>query len=79
MTVLADAIVESKGGITEVAYVKDEGEEVTMKDVIRQADKENAERLAAIRKARQEKQERYEKMQAQREAYRKAREEGKKS
>ena len=77
MTVLADAIVESKGGITEVAYIKDEGEDVTMKDAIRQADKENAERLAAIRKARQEKQERYEKMQAQREAYRKAREEGK--
>jgi len=75
VTILADAIVESKGGITEVAYVKDEGEEVTMKDVIRQADKENAERLAAIRKARQEKQERYEKMQAQREAARKAREE----
>ena len=77
VTILADAIVESKGGVTEVAYVKDEGEEVTMKDVIRQADKENAERLAAIRKARQEKQERYEKMQAQREAARKAREEAK--
>lgn len=77
ITVLADAIVESKGGITEVAYTKDEGEEVTMKDAIRQADKENAERLAAIRKARQEKQERYEKLQAQREAFRKAREEGK--
>ena len=75
--VLADAIVESKGGITEIAYTKDEGEEVTMRDAIRQADKENAERLAAIRKARQEKQERYEKMQAQREAMRKAREEGK--
>ena len=77
MTVLADAIVESKGGITEVAYTKDEGEEVTMKDAIRQADKENAERLAAIRKARQERQERYEKLQAQKEAARKAREEGK--
>ena len=64
MTTLADAVVESKGGITEVAYTKDEGEEATMKDAIRQADKENAERLAAIRKARQEKQERYEKMQA---------------
>ena len=64
ITVLADAIVESKGGITEIAYTKDDGEEVTMKDAIRQADKENAERLAAIRKARQEKQERYEKMQA---------------
>ncbi len=77
MTVLADAIVESKGGITEIAYTKDEGEEVTMKDAIRQADKENAERLAAIRKARQERQERFEKLQAQREAARKAREEGK--
>ncbi len=77
VTILADAIVESKGGITEVAYVKDEGDEVTMKDVIRQADKENAERIAAIRKARQEKQERLEKLQAQREAQRKAREEGK--
>lgn len=77
VTVLADAIVESKGGVTEIAYTKDEGEEVTMKDAIRQADKENADRLAAIRKARQEKQERYEKLQAQREAFRKAREEGK--
>ncbi|MCR5332879.1 MAG: 30S ribosomal protein S2 [Bacilli bacterium] len=77
MTVLADAIVESKGGITEVAYTKDEGEEVTMKDAIIQADKENRERIAAIRKARQERQERFEKMQAQREAARKAREEGK--
>ena len=64
ITTLADAVVESKGGITEVAYTKDEGEEATMKDAIRQADKENAERLAAIRKARQEKQERYERMQA---------------
>jgi len=77
ITVLADAIVESKGGITEIAYTKDDGEEVTMKDAIRQADKENAERLAAIRKARQEKQERYEKLQAQREALRKQREEKK--
>ena len=64
ITTLADAVVESKGGITEVAYTKDEGEEATMKDAIRQADKENAERLAAIRKARQEKQERFERMQA---------------
>ena len=77
ITVLADAVVEAKGGVTEIAYTKDEGEEVTMKDAIVQADKENRERLAAIRKARQERQERYEKMQAQREAARKAREEGK--
>lgn len=75
ITVLADAVVESKGGITEVAYVKDELEEATMKDAVRLADKENAERIAAIRKARAEKQERFEKMQAlrkQREAERHA-------
>jgi len=77
ITVLADAIVESKGGITEIAYTKDEGEEVTMKDAIRQADKENAERLAAIRKARQEKQERYEKFQAMKKAREEARAQGK--
>jgi len=72
---MADAVVESKGGITEVAYVKDELEEATMKDAVRLADKENAERIAAIRKARAEKQERFEKMQAlrkQREESRKA-------
>ena len=67
---LADAIVESKGGITAIAYTKDEGEEATMKDAVRQADKENAERIAAIRKARQEKQERMEKYQAMKKAQR---------
>ena len=72
---MADAVVESKGGITEVAYIKDELEEATMKDAVRLADKENAERLAAIRKARAEKQERFEKMQA----LRKQREESRKS
>lgn len=70
LTVLADAIVESKGGQTIVAHIKDDGEEVTMRDAIRQADKENAEKLAAIRQARREKQEKFEKMQAQREAMR---------
>ena len=73
--VLADAVVESKGGITEVAYVKDELEEATMKDAVRLADKENAERIAAIRKARAEKQERFEKLQA----LRKQREEARKN
>lgn len=70
VTILADAIVESKGGVTVVAYTKDDAEEVTMKDAVRQADKENAERIAAIRKARQEKQERLEKLQAMRRAQR---------
>ena len=64
VTVLADAVVEAKGGITEVAYTKDELEEATMKDAVKLADKENAERIAAIKKARAEKQERFEKMQA---------------
>ena len=78
--IMADAVVESKGGITEIAYTKDELEEATMKDAVRLADKENAERIAAIRKARQEKQERFEKMQAlrkQREESRKAPQEAK--
>ena len=70
ISVLADAIVEAKGGIPLVAYTKDEGEEVTMKDAIRQADKENQERLAAIRAARKERQERYERYQAMRAAKR---------
>ena len=72
---MADAVVEAKGGITEVAYIKDELEEATMKDAVRLADKENAERIAAIRKARAERQEKFEKMQAlrkQREESRKA-------
>ena len=66
--VMADAVVESKGGIPVVAYVKDEGESVTMKDVIRQTDKENAEKLARIRAERQARQEAYEKEQAARQA-----------
>lgn len=46
---LSDAVVEAKGGLPLIAYTKDEGEEVTMKDAIRQADRENALRLAARR------------------------------
>lgn len=72
LAVIADAIVESKGGLPVVAYVKDEGESVTMKDVIRQTEKENAEKLARIRAERQARQEAYEKEQAEREAARKA-------
>lgn len=75
LAVLADAIVESKGGTPVVAYTKDEGEEVTMKDAIRQADKENAEKLARIRAERKARQERFEKEQAERAAARKARRE----
>ena len=58
LSVLNDAVVEAKGGIAEVAYTKDEGEELTMKDAIRQADRENALRLAARREMQREKMER---------------------
>ena len=70
LAVIADAIVESKGGLPVVAYIKDEGESVTMKDVIRQTDKENAEKLARIRAERAARQEAYEKEQAERAAAR---------
>ena len=72
LAVIADAIVESKGGLPVVAYVKDEGESVTMKDVIRQTEKENAEKLAKIRAERAARQEAYEREQAEREAARAA-------
>ena len=68
LAVIADAIVESKGGLPVVAYTKDEGEEVTMKEVIKQTDRENAEKLAKIRAERQARQEAYEKEQALRKA-----------
>ncbi len=68
LAVIADAIVEAKGGIPVVAYTKDEGEDITMKDVIKQTDKENAEKLAKIRAERAARQEAYEKEQALRQA-----------
>ncbi len=58
ISVLADAVVEAKGGLPEIAYSKDDGEEVTMKDAIRQADRENALRLAARREMQRERMER---------------------
>ena len=72
LAVMADAVVESKGGVPVVAYVKDEGEGITMKDVIKQTEKENAEKLAKIRAERQARQEAWEKEQAEREAKRAA-------
>ena len=68
LAVMADSVVESKGGVPVVAYVKDEGEAITMKEVIKQTDKENAEKLAKIRAERQARQEAYEKEQAARRA-----------
>ena len=68
LAVIADAIVESKGGLPVVAYTKDEGEDVTMKEVIKQTDRENAEKLAKIRAERAARQEAYEREQALRQA-----------
>ncbi len=68
LAVMADAIVESKGGVPVVAYVQDEGDSVTMKDVIKQTEKENAEKLAKIRAERKARQEAYEKELAKRKA-----------
>jgi len=69
MSVLSDAIVESKGGVTEIAYVVEENaKEATMKDAIVNADLRNEERKAAIRAARAEKEARYKKMQEERAA-----------
>ena len=53
LQVMADAVVESKGGQTIVAYTKDEGEEITMSDAIKVADKLDAEKKAAL-KAKEE-------------------------
>jgi len=75
---IADAIVESKGGVPVVAYLKDEGEAITMTEVIKQTEKENEEKLKKIRAERQARQEAFEREQAQREAERKARENGEK-
>jgi len=64
--VLSDAVCEAKGGLTNIAYTKDEGDEVSMKDAIRQADRENALRLAARREMQRE---RMEKEKARRDQY----------
>lgn len=55
LQILNDAVVEAKGGLPEVAYAKEDGEEATMTDVLRQADRENALRLAARREIQREK------------------------
>lgn len=53
LSLFADAVVEGKGGQTLVAHTKDEGEEATMTDVIKDADRAEAARRQA-RQAAQE-------------------------
>lgn len=47
VSVMADAVVESKGGQTIIAYTKDDGEEVSMTDAIKSVDKEQEARRQA--------------------------------
>jgi len=68
LQLLADAIVEAKGGVTSAAYTPIEGEDITSKDIIKHVEKENAARLAAYREAKRLKQEAYEKAQAEKAA-----------
>lgn len=68
LSVLADAVVEAKGGTPSVAHAKNEEADLTMKDAIKQVDKENAARLAALREQRRLKEEAYKKQMAERDA-----------
>lgn len=68
LSVLADAVVEAKGGTPSVAHAKSEEQDLTMKDAIKQVDKENAARLAALREQKRLKKEAYEKQMAERDA-----------
>ena len=53
--VMADAICEAKGAPLEVAYTKDEGEEVSMSDVIKSSDKQaEARRQAKLQRERED-------------------------
>ena len=55
--VMADAICEAKDAPLEVAYTKDEGEEVSMNDVIKSSDRQaEARRQAKLAKEREERQ-----------------------
>ena len=56
--VLNDAVVEAKGGLAEVAFAKEEGDDATMRDVLKQVERENALRLAARKEMQKERQER---------------------
>ena len=57
ISLMADAIVESKGGLLSVAYTEDDAPEVTMADVIINVDEQNAEnerrRRARVEERRQ--------------------------
>ena len=59
-TVMADAVCEAKGGVLSVAYTKDEGEEISMNEVIKSSDRQaEARKLAKQQKEREERRSQY--------------------
>ncbi len=58
--VMADAVCEAKGGVLTVAYTKDEGEEVSMNEVIKSSDRQaEARKLAKQQKEKEERRAQY--------------------
>jgi small subunit ribosomal protein S2 len=64
LSLIADAVVEAKGGQTIVAHTKDEGDEVTMTDAIKDADRAEAARRQARQAAQEARRQEYEAREA---------------
>lgn len=64
-TVMADAVCEAKGGVLAVAYTKDEGEEISMNEVIKSSDKQAESRKLAKQQQQKEKEEKRAQMNRQ--------------
>ena len=64
-TVMADAVCEAKGGVLAVAYTKDEGEEISMNEVIKSSDKQAEARKLAKQQQQKEKEEKRAQMNRQ--------------
>ena len=63
--VMADAVCEAKGGVLAVAYTKDEGEEISMNEVIKSSDKQAEARKLAKQQQQKEKEEKRAQMNRQ--------------
>jgi small subunit ribosomal protein S2 len=64
LSLIADAVVEAKGGQTVVAHTKDEGAEVTMTDAIKDADRAEAARRQARQAAQEARRQEFEAREA---------------
>lgn len=62
---MADAVCEAKGGVLAVAYTKDEGEEISMNEVIKSSDKQAEARKLAKQQQQKEKEEKRAQMNRQ--------------